>query len=582
MAWLQAQLAASSASWQIVYFHHPPYSSSGSTEESMLWPFTSWGADAVISGHKHNYERIFTDGNVYFINGLGAQSKQSFGSPASGSQVRYSEDFGAMRVDANDDAITFEFINLQGSIIDTFTKYATDSSVDVRIAQSSDDVEEKPSGTMSLSSSDLELGIEPKSGGTETVGLRFQNMGIPQGATIKAAYLEFETDELGSSEASVSITAEASDNAAAFTNTSFDLTGRPATTASVGWDIPVWSTTGQKHQSIDLSSVVQEVVSRAGWSVSNSMVFIITGSGTRTAESYDGEQAAAPLLHVEYMTDSGLPDIDSPTVPGNVSATAVTANRVDVSWTASTDVSGGIVAGYQVYRSDIGLLATVTGLGFSDTTVVADTSYDYTVSAFDNATPLANESAQSSPPANAITPPAGTGILDVRIAQSSDDVEENPLGKMSFSSTDLELGIEPKSDGTETVGLRFQNMSIPQGATITAAYLEFETDELGSSEASVSITAEASDNAAAFTNTSFDLTGRPATTASVGWDIPVWSTISQKHQSTDLSSVVQEIVSRPGWSVSNSMVFIITGSGTRTAESYDGEQAQPRYSTLNT
>ena len=66
---LQAQLAASSTPWQIVYFHHPAYSSSTiSSHSSMQWPFASWGADAVITGHHHTYERIFADGIPYFIN----------------------------------------------------------------------------------------------------------------------------------------------------------------------------------------------------------------------------------------------------------------------------------------------------------------------------------------------------------------------------------------------------------------------------------------------------------------------------------------------------------------------------------
>ena len=182
---------------------------------------------------------------------------------------------------------------------------AWSGTLDVRIAQSSDDVEENLAGAMYFNSSDLELGNDPSYNGDQTVGLRFQNVSIPQGATITAAYLEFEVDETGSSATSVSIAAEAGDNAAAFTAASFNLTGRLPTIASVAWDIPVWNTINQKQQSPDLSTVVQEVVSRTGWSANNSMVFIITGSGTRTAESYDGEQAAAPLLHIEYFTGSG-------------------------------------------------------------------------------------------------------------------------------------------------------------------------------------------------------------------------------------------------------------------------------------
>jgi hypothetical protein len=87
----------------------------------MRWPFASWGADAVISGHDHTYERIFADGIVYFVNGLGGHSIYKFNTPVTGSQVRYNGDYGAMRVDASDTAITFEFISLSGNIIDAYT-----------------------------------------------------------------------------------------------------------------------------------------------------------------------------------------------------------------------------------------------------------------------------------------------------------------------------------------------------------------------------------------------------------------------------------------------------------------------------
>jgi hypothetical protein len=120
--WLQAQLAASGSPWQIVYFHHAPYSSAmhGSTS-GMQWPFAAWGADAVLSGHDHSYERISADGIVYFVNGLGGVSRYEFNSPVQGSQVRYNSDYGAMRIDASDTAMTFEFINVSGNVIDNYT-----------------------------------------------------------------------------------------------------------------------------------------------------------------------------------------------------------------------------------------------------------------------------------------------------------------------------------------------------------------------------------------------------------------------------------------------------------------------------
>jgi lysophospholipase L1-like esterase len=111
------------------------------------------------------------------------------------------------------------------------------------------------------------------------------------------------------------------------------------------------------------------------------------------------------------VTTPAAADVTPPSVPQNVSAVAAGPTQVDVSWDASTDAGGGVVAGYRVYR-DGGLLTTVTGTSYSDTAVAPDTAYAYTVSAFDDASP-ANESAQSSPAAN-VTTPASTG-LEIRV-----------------------------------------------------------------------------------------------------------------------------------------------------------------------
>ena len=43
---------------------------------------------------------------------------------------------------------------------------------------------------------------------------------------------------------------------------------------------------------------MQEIVNRGGWTAGNSMAFIITGTGVRTAESFDG--LFAPVLHVTF------------------------------------------------------------------------------------------------------------------------------------------------------------------------------------------------------------------------------------------------------------------------------------------
>jgi len=122
-AWLQSRLAASSACWKLVYFHHAPFSSGDDVPSIwMQWPFAAWGADAVLSGHVHTYERILVNGFPYFVNGLGDSRQYAFETPVAGSQVRYNASPGAMRVTATWTTITYEFFATDGRMIDTYSQ----------------------------------------------------------------------------------------------------------------------------------------------------------------------------------------------------------------------------------------------------------------------------------------------------------------------------------------------------------------------------------------------------------------------------------------------------------------------------
>ncbi len=80
------------------------------------------------------------------------------------------------------------------------------------------------------------------------------------------------------------------------------------TTASVAWSPPDWNSVGvagPDQRTPDLSEIIQEIVDRTDWSPGNAMVIVITGSGRRTAESYNGSPAGAPLLHFEYIPSPG-------------------------------------------------------------------------------------------------------------------------------------------------------------------------------------------------------------------------------------------------------------------------------------
>jgi len=118
-AWLKRTLAKSTARWQIVYMHHPPYSSgSHGPTPSMQWPFKQWGVDLVLSGHDHTYERLLVAGLPYVVIGLGGRSIYPFVSSAPGSVLRYHDDLGALRVAANDQALICRFVTVSGEQVD--------------------------------------------------------------------------------------------------------------------------------------------------------------------------------------------------------------------------------------------------------------------------------------------------------------------------------------------------------------------------------------------------------------------------------------------------------------------------------
>ena len=120
-AWLQQGLAVSTSPWNIVYMHYPPYSSGAHGSISwMQWPFAAWGADALLAGHDHLYERLLVDGIPYFIDGTGGGSLYNFGTPVPESQFRYNANFGAMRVTASETEMLFEFYNRVGKLIDSY------------------------------------------------------------------------------------------------------------------------------------------------------------------------------------------------------------------------------------------------------------------------------------------------------------------------------------------------------------------------------------------------------------------------------------------------------------------------------
>jgi chitodextrinase len=154
-----------------------------------------------------------------------------------------------------------------------------------------------------------------------------------------------------------------------------------------------WNVTGASAVSID--NGVGDVSSKTSVSVSPSRTTIYKVTATNST----GTATAVATVTV----NSAATDVQPPTTPTLVSGVAISATEVDLSWTASADNVG--VAGYEIVRNG-SVLRSVLGsaLSYADTSVTANTSYTYSIKAYDAA---GNYSSASN--ARAVTTPLSSG-----------------------------------------------------------------------------------------------------------------------------------------------------------------------------
>jgi hypothetical protein len=175
-------------------------------------------------------------------------------------------------------------------------------ALDLSIAQSSDDAVEATAGTVVINGTTVGNDLDAI---TEFVGLRYTG-GPPQGATITGAYLTVRISANGSDEPDVTIYGEDADAGLTFTTAANNISSR-ARTASATWsqtDLGV--SAPQDQNSTDITTPIQAVVNRAGYS--GTIVLIIQGSANaardldfRLFNHADGA-AGAPRLHIDYTT----------------------------------------------------------------------------------------------------------------------------------------------------------------------------------------------------------------------------------------------------------------------------------------
>jgi len=147
----------------------------------------------------------------------------------------------------------------------------------------------------------------------------------------------------------------------------------------------------------------------------------------------------------------------------------------------------------------------------------------------------------------------------------------------SITSSDLEM----PNDGDEhqVIGLRFTGLSMPQGATIESAYIEFVSDGSSSDSVELIIQGEDASNSLTFETERENLSGRTLTDASINWNISSTDDWEDNHRylSPDVTSIVREIIAS-GWTTDNAMTFVIKGSSNMRDNESDKDKRRRTYS----
>jgi len=175
-----------------------------------------------------------------------------------------------------------------------------------KVASPNDDAVENKSDTK-VRIGDAVLPL-PKNGDEFIVGLRFGNVSVPPGAVVTNAYIELQASDDKSGSLSLDISVEDADSAVPFIAQAGNLSGRTPAAAPVAWTGVPSLSLDERVQTPNLASLVNTIVSRAGWAEDNALVFFLdratSGGSSRDIHSFDGSSAAAARLHIEYQAPS--------------------------------------------------------------------------------------------------------------------------------------------------------------------------------------------------------------------------------------------------------------------------------------
>jgi Ca2+-binding RTX toxin-like protein len=134
-SWLKSDLAATADTCTLAYWHHAVFSStrSGSEGKPFMQRLYAAGADLVLTGHAHNYERFrpqtpdgeydASTGITQFVVGVGGRGIEPFGgTAATNSEVRIDTTFGVLILTLHPSSYDWQFVSVAGQVEDSGTR----------------------------------------------------------------------------------------------------------------------------------------------------------------------------------------------------------------------------------------------------------------------------------------------------------------------------------------------------------------------------------------------------------------------------------------------------------------------------
>ncbi len=274
--------------------------------------------------------------------------------PQAGVTVNLYEDTNANGIiDGAESIVQSTTTNAEGEYVFSVTPtIVTNQSFSKRVDTDTDDASQFNNDSMILFAAGLDFEDEDP-----YTGIRINNITIPKNATINSASITFIANASDSNASNYEINIQNNDNPGTFINVDNNISDRWDEADKISWPNIPPITVNTPFSTPDLTSLVQRIVDRSGWTANNSMAFIfkfISGSGEREVVSYDNDPNRAALLQVNYegvVPESFIVVIDETTLPyGSV---LTQSNAASISFTSIDETSCDNDFGYVSICDDI-------------------------------------------------------------------------------------------------------------------------------------------------------------------------------------------------------------------------------------